>query len=566
MVILRLLVMKKINKKLLLIFAGIILIAAFMRFWQLDNVPPSLDWDEVSWGYNAFSILETGKDEYGKLLPIVIRSLDDYKPAMQAYFIVPIIAVMGLTDFAVRFPNALFGVLGTVATYFLAKELFKRRDIGLVSMFLMAISPWAIQFARFTHEGIIGLFFNQLFILFFLKGLKNPIFLSLSAICGALALYTYQNEKIFIPLLALVLLISFYKELFGISKKYLAYAFISGLVVSLPIILFTFTTPESFTRAKGASFMNNPVGVLNMQYYPERLVIDYENKDYLGIIFDNRRILYAKDIINNYLSHFNPNFLFVKGDDILRHQPPGMGHLYLIELPFFLLGLYFLIFGKFDRNVKKFILLWMLIVPIPASITWDVPNAGRTINFLPTFQMIIAVGVISFYEFVRRAKFNKFFKYGIISSFLILAIFNFLYYFNQYFFQYGYFASHDFQYGYNQIVPKVKELYPDYQKIYVSNEIPLDQSYIFFLYHLQYPPEEYQKKSSSGEYKTKHSFDKFEFTQIRKQDWERSSENNQKELFISPVRDFPDEALNSYLLQEIKLVNGETSVVIVRGK
>src|SRR3989344_8265437 len=107
--------MRKINKKIAVIFVGIVLISIILRFWQLDSVPPSLDWDEASWGYNAYSILETGSDEYGKRLPIVIRSFNDYKPALYAYLTIPVIAVLGLTDFAVRFANALFGVFAVIA-------------------------------------------------------------------------------------------------------------------------------------------------------------------------------------------------------------------------------------------------------------------------------------------------------------------------------------------------------------------------------------------------------------------------------------------------------------------
>ena len=160
----------KLNKKISLWLLGIVIIAVVLRLWQLDSVPPSLDWDEASWGYNAYSLLRTGKDEYGKFLPVVTRSLNDYKPALYAYLDVPSIALFGLNDFAVRLPNAIFGILTVLTTYFLVKELFKRRDLALLSSFLLAISPWSIQFSRFAHEGMVGLEFNLLMILFLLKG------------------------------------------------------------------------------------------------------------------------------------------------------------------------------------------------------------------------------------------------------------------------------------------------------------------------------------------------------------------------------------------------------------
>ena len=56
--------MKLTNKKIVFILSFIVLIATILRLWHLNSVPPSLDWDEASWGYNSYSILMTGRDEY----------------------------------------------------------------------------------------------------------------------------------------------------------------------------------------------------------------------------------------------------------------------------------------------------------------------------------------------------------------------------------------------------------------------------------------------------------------------------------------------------------------------
>src|SRR5215469_1838474 len=98
---------KKLN--IILLF-GIIIIASILRLWQIANVPPSPDWDEVALGYNAYSILQTGKDEYGSFLPIVLRSYDDYKPALYTYLVIPFIRIFGLNIVAVRLPAAIIGV------------------------------------------------------------------------------------------------------------------------------------------------------------------------------------------------------------------------------------------------------------------------------------------------------------------------------------------------------------------------------------------------------------------------------------------------------------------------
>ncbi|EKD95597.1 MAG: hypothetical protein ACD_24C00433G0001, partial [uncultured bacterium] len=56
--------------KTLTILLLIVLLGGALRFYQLASVPPSLARDEVSVGYNAYSILKTGKDEYGRIFPL----------------------------------------------------------------------------------------------------------------------------------------------------------------------------------------------------------------------------------------------------------------------------------------------------------------------------------------------------------------------------------------------------------------------------------------------------------------------------------------------------------------
>ncbi|RJQ25349.1 phospholipid carrier-dependent glycosyltransferase, partial [Candidatus Parcubacteria bacterium] len=118
------------SKKIEIItFVIIVAIAALLRLYQIGNVPPSPDWDEVSLGYNAYSIMLTGRDEYGELLPVIMRSFDDYKPALYSYFIIPFIKIFGLNTISVRLPSVVFGIIAVIATYFLTKELFKNSNI-----------------------------------------------------------------------------------------------------------------------------------------------------------------------------------------------------------------------------------------------------------------------------------------------------------------------------------------------------------------------------------------------------------------------------------------------------
>ncbi len=549
----------------------ILCIGAAIRLWQLGHVPPSPDWDEAALGYNAYSIMQTGKDEYGKFLPVVLRSFDDYKPAMYAYFIIPFIPVFGLNIISVRLPAVLFGLLAIVATYYLVKELFGEHiSIGkkhipvyyfaLTASFLLAIAPWHIQFSRIAFESQIGDAFNIFSALFLLKGLKKPWFLSLATFCMAFNLYVYQSEKVFTPLLFMAFVIIYRKQLFAISKRYLILAALIGIITALPMIYYTVTNKEALARARGVSVFADQTQLLKNNAV--RLIEDKKNHDIIGQIVDNRRILFGREIIFGYLSHYDLNWLFIKGD-LARHHAPQMGLLYLWELPFLLIGIYLLLRSNIDKKAKWFIFAWFLLVPIPASITSGVPHAVRTLNFLPTFQIFTALGIIAFYNQISNIKYqiSKIkIKYVILASCFLFLTFNILYYLDQYFVQQNYYNSKEWQYGYEEAVSTVKSVENNYYKIIVSNKPHLDQSYMFFLFYLQYSPMNYHQESQkvSGGFKENHQFGKYEFRPIQ---WDIEQKAS-KILYVGRPNDIPD---NAHILKTIYFLNGDSAIKIAEG-
>jgi 4-amino-4-deoxy-L-arabinose transferase-like glycosyltransferase len=526
---------KKIVWALLL---TVIILAAVLRLWQLGSTPVSPDWDEVALGYDSYSLLQTGRDQYGHFLPVVLRSLDDYKPALYAYLTIPSVTVFGLNVFAIRFPSAIFGILSVLAVFYLVRELFEnhkyRDNLALLSGFLLAISPWSVQFSRVGFESNVGTAFNIFSALFFLKGLKKPWLLFLSAIFAALSIYTYQSEKVFTPLLVIALVLIYRKKLFSLSRKYIITALVIGIVVILPMIFYLINDKSSLQRLGSTSIFASQTTLLKMDV--QKLNREKITGDTLGLILDNRRVVYAKTILSGYLSHFDLNWLFITGD-LARHHAFGMGLLYLVEFPFLLLGLYMLAFGNFDKKTKLLVFSWVLLAPIPASITMGVPHAVRTMNFLPTLQILTAIGFLSAFLMFKKYKELgiKYYVSGVMltSLFFILATVNVVYYLNQYFVQSNYFTSADWQYGYKQAVDEINLIGTDYKEIVVSNKQPLDQSYIFFLFYLKYPPEEYQK---TGANISSHSFAKYTFRPLN---WQKDS-LKKNILFIGSPRDIPD--------------------------
>ena len=539
-------------------------VAAVLRLWQLGQIPPSPDWDEAALGYNAYSIMTTGKDEYGKLFPVILQSFDDYKPALYAYLVIPFIKLIGLNTLAVRLPSAIFGIIAVISTYFLTKELFfgkKGEYLALLSAFLLAISPWHLQFSRIGFEAQVGLSLNLLAVLFLLKGLKKYYYLLFSAFFASLSIYVYQSEKVYLPILLLSLVIIFWREIGKIPKRWLASSVVVGIVLVAPMLLSIISNQDSLLRAKGVSVFSDQTQFLKQN--AQKYEYDIESKDYLGIILDNRRFEYVKAITAGYIAHFDLNWLFINGD-IERHHAPFMGLLYLFELPLILIGMYQLVYGKFSKKTKLTIFAIFLIAPIPASITSGVPHAVRTINFLPTFQIFTAIGILALISFVLNIKsqiFNIKIAKILIVSYFLFAIFNFTYYINQYFVQQNYYFSQNWQYGYKQAIDYIKPIAGRFDKIIVTNERPLDQSYIFFLFYLKYDPEQYQKSGGtvSGGFREEHSgFANYTFRPI---DWEKDK-NLSNTLFIGRPDDFPE---GNKTIKKINYLDGSGAIVIVQN-
>src|SRR3989442_675317 len=132
-----------------IILTSIILLAIILRFYQLGQNPPSLTWDEVAWGYNAYSLGIDGKDEFGKFLPYqYLESFGDFKPPVYAYLDVIPVKLFGLNEFATRVPSAFFGVATVLLTYLVIKKIFYNAKYAnlyaIITALRITISPWSI--------------------------------------------------------------------------------------------------------------------------------------------------------------------------------------------------------------------------------------------------------------------------------------------------------------------------------------------------------------------------------------------------------------------------------------
>lgn len=533
----------------------ITIVAALIRFWQLGNIPPSLDWDEAALGYNAYSILKTGRDEYGTRFPLVLRSYDDYKPPLYVYLAIPSIYLFGLEPWAVRLPSAVIGTLGVVGTYFLVKALLHLlnhqptddwKHVPGIAALLLALSPWHIQFSRIAFEANVGVAINIWAAVFFLEGLRNVKKLGISAFLFGLSLYAYHSERIFVPILVFLLSMFFFKDLWK-QKRNVMLAVLIGIITVLPLIPVFFNN-TTLTRLQGTSSLADQTQLLAISV--KKLDYDKANGVFWGVIFDNRRIVWLQTVATGYLSHYSFRWLFLTGDNA-RHHAPDMGLLYLWELPFLLWGMFSI--GKRGGTMSKIVWSWFLIAPIAASPTTELPHAIRTLVFLPTFQIFTAVGVARFIYTIKKSKILLSKILTVIVALVI--IFNTVLYLHMYFGHMNHEFSKSWQYGYRQAVDYTKTYGNKYQKIIVSTK--LEQPYMFFLFFLKYDPIKYLEHGgtrSGGFAEDKNDFDKYQFRPI---DWNKEIKDGSV-LYIGK----PSEIPSSNILKTIHYLDGDPAMSI----
>jgi len=121
-----------------IILGLITLLSLFLSLYKLNMVPPCLNSDEIAYGYNAFSIMQTGADEHGKFLPLRLESFEDFKLPLYTYILIPFIKIIGVNDLAVRFPNIILACLFPILFYSILKKIFDGR-VGLVGAFFGVI-------------------------------------------------------------------------------------------------------------------------------------------------------------------------------------------------------------------------------------------------------------------------------------------------------------------------------------------------------------------------------------------------------------------------------------------
>jgi len=403
----------------------VISIAFFLRTYQVGISPSGILIDEASFGYNAYSILLTGKDEHKVLLPLVFKAFGDQKLPFYTYALLPFIKVWGLTNLAVRLPSVIAGSLLSGVMLLLLLAMGFSMPLSFLGGLVIATSPWSLILSRFGFESNVGVFFFMMGILFAYGGYKkNSVILHLAAgISFALTLYCYVSFKLITPLF-LVGLFAIQYKLFPPKKSLFQFLALSFLICIMPIImtLFSSQTTARFTQV-GLTYSKG----LTMEINEDRAFCGTKLPAYLCYAFSNKPLFYARTYINRLVTSLSPPYLFLEGDTEYTYlNVDHFGSFYVWLIPFYCIGLALLWKKISTRSLTletAVLLLGLMLSPLP-TILVSGPQKVRISALFPFIALTSMFGMMRIESLINK----KWLRYSFYMTMALLSFVSAIYF------------------------------------------------------------------------------------------------------------------------------------------
>lgn len=469
----------------------IVLLGAVLRFYKVSAIPPGLYPDETAIGYNAYSILETGKDEFGKAFPLYYRSYDDYKMPVYMYATALSIKVFGLNAFSVRFFSALIGTLTIPALYFLVLELSKKRSLAFLAALFLTVNPWHLFFSRVGYEVNVAttlLVVGTLFVVMATKRKNNLILFLLSILAFVISIYTYNVTRLIAPLLFLSL--AFFQFRKSENRKTLYLILLLFFLGMLPFIIsfISLQSEAGFSSQKDALIIGN---VTKAEFLQTRSY-------FIGLpslfqkIFYNYWLFVTWTYIKNLVDFFSTSFFFTFG----THHPHeniggGLGMFYYFDFPLIFLGAYYGIKKRVTALYPFY--LWFLLIFFVGSIIVAVPNGTRTYHVVIPFVVFSAYGFYILGKMILGIRKNSI-KRLAMAGVIALLSYSLIFYLSSYFFRFPVEYAKEWRSEDQKGILFIRSVEEKYNKIIFDDSAEF--IYTSLLFYGKYPPSFYQQNAT----------------------------------------------------------------------
>lgn len=466
------------TKKHFLILVGIALIGLFLRLYQIGNVPTTLYWDETAIGYDAYSIATTGHDMHGNpWWQAIFPSYGDYKLPFYIWLTALSIKIFGVSEAAVRLPSAILGTGLIFIVYLLGSQLFDRRT-GLTTALIVSLSPWGVIFSRTGFEANAGVFFVTLAIVLLIYGLKKPYLLLLAGFAAGLGVYSYFSVRIIFLILGGLFLLYLLPKF---RRKHIPWL-MGGVFVFILLMVPIYQSPH---YAASNQFRLSTDSLLNTD---EHVLAQNEAREKAGNTLLSRAVYHRHwffmfHLIKNIAAHVNLPYLFIWGDDNLRHGTGESGLFYLSLLPVFLYGTYRLCLKK--PRLALVLATGIVATIIPAAIPLTVPHALRSLNGLPLYSLVIGWGLKEMFERKRR----------LALGILILITLETMLFWHDYSQHYPQRSYQAWQGGFDTLSEYIKDHYDEYDRFRISSND--GRMWLYPLFYMAFDPIEARKNSTN---------------------------------------------------------------------
>jgi len=516
------------NKNQKIVGILIFCLGMLIRIYGISWVPPHLSNDEISIAYDSYSILHTGKDEHGNSMPISFQSHGTYKAPLYAYIGTISNYFLGNSEISIRLPSALLGSITILSLGWLILGLGGGGTLALVTMTVLAFTPWHIYTSHMALEANIALFFLITGLACFFN--KKII---ISFLSFGLSIWAYHSEWVLVPILICALTL-IYKKYLLLNKSFWIGLLLFFAIV-FPIAKDAYIQRNSTARANTEIIIKDP-GIAKVLKNPNVNMISKA-----GVVLDS--------FLNNYSNYNKLGYLFFDGLRLLPKGDPFTMGLFLAPLfPFFIVGL-FCIKKYFEKNYL-FIYVWIISSPVVSAITLGSDNFVRNLVCVAPYCLVIACGLVYF--------FNKYKKY--IRLFIFINLVWFGYFLILYFYHFPRESGEGFQYGYKQIAEVIEN--SNYKKVVVDPRfgpvnIYAGVPHLYLSYFIKVNPLELinRKNTEDGMF-----FDKY---QIKDINW-GLIEIEKDVLYVVPVDNKADGEAQKVLkiIREIKLPNGHVEFLL----
>jgi hypothetical protein len=493
------------------VIAVALVVGVGLRVTKLDRMPPALGQDEACDGYDAYSILKTGRDHHGNFMPIVMQGFNDYRMPLFQYSLVPLVGMFGLKATTVRLGAALWGIADLLAIVTLAGLMFGW-ECAAAAAVLGALMPWHLELSRYGIEATAASATISIAMASFFMWLRRRQgnWLLLSGLSFGLSLYTYAITKALLPLLLGLIAILYWRELKTARVKAL-----SGLAIVIVLAL-----PQAIMFVGNADLMQ-------VEY--QHLSLFSAGSLCTGCDSDKTRqamrsIPYL--LMANFAGNFTPSFLFLngdRGDHWTMIHPPNFGELLPEQAILVLLALIALVISS-RRRIAILILGWLFFAAVPAAMIkplgvgfiepgvsmptpWvllndKIPTAPVTASMLlahadsrhaalamAPWILLSALGFAVLLDLTARRCTVR----GVAIVLLLLGVmFHGARYLRYYFEDFPSVAAPYFQYGIKEVLQAIDQKYSADLPVVISAGI--NQPYIYVLFFEHYPPALFQSR------------------------------------------------------------------------